>query len=265
MTGTGTLVCWDGMPDKLKGRVVITCAHNHPFFSVHEKKDETQNVKAGSEKLLNTKNDSSRVYLTKANGGVKKFDMHFTPDTSDTFDVWAPGKLSSSIAVERCYLFEDKSGKMSDFAVLILKDAVIDSDGTELYGANLRDIMTSNNAYPGLGVAHPGVEETFTIGYGGIILNHQRPCPIPFVGWNLKKRTRGTTWNEGYGRNFSPVDRTCFGPSDSGSPIVAKIQGNYYVVGVFNGTFDHSLIYQVDRMKAVASYEQRGTIDKIVF
>ncbi|MDR1908039.1 MAG: hypothetical protein LBQ43_04250 [Holosporales bacterium] len=260
-TGSGTLVCWDGMPNELKGRVVITCGHNHPYWDIgtSNRSQEGETIEAVATPLQTTERKFSGVYLLdglvkiasdEENYKGNEFVIHFTPDMDHTkFDVWAPGSINSSIEVERCYFF-GKPKYIEDFAVFILKRPVTDSGGTIVDGVNLGNIITSQ-AYPRLD------QGKFFIGYGGVLFpDDDTPFTHPFVGWNLKKRVTNAEWFHSGGGIYLTGGHS-FGPSDSGSPAVAECNKcQYMIVGICTGGAEYDLASQRNRLNAVIQYEQ---------
>jgi hypothetical protein len=244
-TGTGTLVNWNEMPENLVGKIVLTVAHNHPSWTNTANSDYQKYVSLYADLIKTVAGTSSGIYVSNHIKGGNPLSnyMWFTPDVdADHLNVWGNSCNSSSIPVEKCYLFKsyvkEKEGNLfEDFAILVLKRKIM-----ALNGANLGSLENMQ--------AIPTNKTCFTIGYGTL----PSPSPLNFhAGWNLKKRTQPSIWSDG----FTPDDYARFyGPSDSGSPIIYKNGNNYSIVGVYGGGQDYPLATQIDRMKAVINIEK---------
>ncbi|MDR1907944.1 MAG: hypothetical protein LBQ43_03735 [Holosporales bacterium] len=250
-TGTGTLVHWKNMPEGLKGRVVITCGHNHRNWVMGSSegmyiKEKSRRVTDIDENLVNDLGliDQEGLYLLQE-GTVNKSDMYFTPDFGTTFDIWDAQPVEDSIEITRCYFFGRKS--LADLAVLILKKPVTDANGSKVDGVDLGDIMANNTVDLSSG--------KFTIGYGGLSLHYYKHVVHPLVGWNLKKKNMEAVWTHHFRDTFM-YEGLSFGPSDSGAPIVAEIEGRYRILGIHTGGSDYDLANQRNRLSAVAAYER---------
>ncbi|GHU19673.1 hypothetical protein FACS189472_09800 [Alphaproteobacteria bacterium] len=217
--GTGTLVSWKGMPDHLVGRVVITCGHNRPGAF-----PKLNNVTP----VLQADKKPSGMFFSQP-------EVYFTPDFDSK--VWAAKRIPDSIAVEQFYNFTDTNWKQGsellDFAVVILKEAVKMPNGSIVKGADLGHVICPDDEHPACTCL---VEEGkyFNVGYGTVPNNDQQFATQGignFAGWGLKKAGR-LIGSAGAGANTFPylchrfsVNAT-IGPSDSGSPLIEKIDGN---------------------------------------
>ncbi|MDR3180044.1 MAG: hypothetical protein LBT70_04055 [Holosporaceae bacterium] len=279
ITGTGTVVSWDGMPAALKGKVVITVLHNHPSASTEGVFDAPI-----------SKTPVDGVYLSNTKGEADPLEEHmwFTPDTDrNAFNVWKKGRpTAASIPVKEIYCFRvpegmedacayyekekttNKEVKLFDFAVLILKTPVPQDIATGV------DITTPDDFSEG--------KECFLVGYGRplnpILTDSNHPDGGSnddkkklFTGWNLKKQSlssRTTGASDHYGdppftspRNFDMMsvgssprnfDMMSVGPSYSGSSIVTDSgDGQYKIIGVFGGGHNTALTDVIDRIKGV--------------
>jgi hypothetical protein len=252
--GTGTLVQWDDMPERLKGRVVITCAHNIPDDPNEKYKfvdPNVQNIKKNYEhpafnKITNEMYESS----TRIDGEALQGRLFFTPDTGNdpnSLEVWEVGKSPRSIPVVRAYTFNSLTGGISgnlfDFAIFILEKPVDElGDGGYNLG-KLEDVPDIELTEP---FVHTAENNYFSIGYGRImeVDDYKKPQKIA-TGWLLKKKSRPLGCTH-YGTELERAF-DLLGPSDSGSPIMQNADSK--IVGIYTGGTDvpiHSVYRQMN-------------------
>jgi hypothetical protein len=237
MAGTGTVISYEEMPEKLKGRVVISAFHMHPnalesellFDSFHCGKTE---IATGDNSIIYLVNTIRSQYFLSNNIISLEEGLFFTPDfASDTTPKYSYRKRGvlegTSIPVERCYCFKDNNnhGVFTDIAIFILKDSVKDESGQPIEGVRIKNLQISDG-------------EVFAIGYG-------RPSTLidpkndtqkmlfekaeELSGWGIKKTTMKTRGREG---KQELLNDEIIGPSDSGAPIIQEKDGEYLFLGV---------------------------------
>ncbi|MDR1361769.1 MAG: hypothetical protein LBJ16_00965 [Holosporaceae bacterium] len=247
-TGTGTIIAWDDMPDEVKGKVVLTVAHN--YYGTAEKKKivdkigECENIGG-----LNTVVEVPGGNAEPGKFGSISFQIDMCGGTNDIV-VYAPGTRSmeggenndenhkvSEVSKVYCIMddeYKSGSGLIPDIAILILKDKVVDG------GAVLNGV--------GLEVD----KDYFTVGYGMVYAGAAKYANYYakyMSGWNTKKKTLPVriTGKVGLSAGGGKLDEVHFrvwqgegeggqtnvGPSDSGSAVVDE-ENN--IVGVEAGT-----------------------------
>jgi hypothetical protein len=242
-TATGTIIEWVGMNPSLKGKVVLTVAHNYygsDKLDVIVDRKAHNAIEIGSFPTIVESPQNDDTLETKS-------DMSFMIDLSNNENdivVYAPGTHNNSddnnhkvVKVDKVYCMAQNNSTwvgeaIPDIAIFILEDSVLDA------GAVLDADEFKNG------------QEYFSVGYGmAFIGGDDRTYYEKFIGgWNAKKATlpfvveektdirSDSPFPDAFSFMITPRDNTemIHGNSDSGSPIVNKETNK--IVAVLTGS-----------------------------
>jgi hypothetical protein len=230
-TGTGTLIEWEGMDPALKGRVVLTVAHNYCNNSALAADQTHPTEICGIETIVESPTDNTSLHTESR----MSFMIDLSKGSNDVV-AYSPGDHDNPsdsnhkiVKVKKIYYPVDRSFTVNmDIAIFILENSAL-QDG----GAMLRDNDIEDN------------EEYFSIGYG---MMSCRVVTLSYFekymgGWNTKKAT--LPWQRQTSDGLS-----LWGPSDSGSPMVNKKKE---IAAVLTGTIPTGIKPFFEWIKAVGA------------
>lgn len=278
-TGTGTVIGWKGMPKELKGRVVLSAAHNHsPFLEYSDankrKEDKYFNTHVANEVYKCTLNRTltggkdKMSFMLDLNDGDATSDDELLRNATALPPGFGHGNMRNrqEVDVECVYvpLVAEKPedltiyGDVRDIAIYILKKSVCNEfldieDYIEDVTTDAGLLYSGENTPPTKDLIDKG-PRYFAIGYGMADSLTQFDYFTKFItGWNLKKRTYdfyvGVYDYDPYNVYINPLPNM---PSNSGGPVVRKgSDGNYKICALFNGSNNTKLKPFVEWIKDV--------------